>query len=274
MSLFNFKKRNTNKGTAKLNAQANQDLKNYFAGQAPRLTYSATTQSKATTPKMQGTSYSPGYTSNPTVSTNQPLSGNFLVDGYTNPGIFEGISYQDAFNAADKLYGPYYDEFANYQKQQFDDKVKFDNDQFNNYLETQQANLQTDRNKQDVNAGRNGFAFSEGLRNTQRTKLQDSYNRDINGRRQQLAYGINSAANDLEYQLGSNAIKNMNFNLGTGQADAMSYSPSLIRGNNKVYSTRGYLGQQPQERKNRARTLASGSYGYSLFNQPGYTGNY
>lgn len=200
------------------------------------------------------------------------LTGNFLFDGYTNPEAFNSIDYGTSYNSAANLYGPYYDELMKYQKDQFQNNLESQKRQFDIYLQGQQASLEKDRSTLDQNAGQNNYAFSEGLRNKQRATLQEAYNRDINAKREALANGIQQQARDLEYQLGSKALNNMNFNLSTGTADALSNTPALVRGNNRVYRTRGYKGQIPQAKQNTINAAAAGNYGYQYgSSQPGFS---
>lgn len=246
--------------------------------------FSKNTITKTTVPTTPKVPSNNGYLSyNQNVQSNQvsqntqapTLTGNFLVDQYNNPEKFNGISFQDAYNSADNLYGPYYDELIKYKKSQFEDFANSQRASFDNYLQGQEANLQTDRNKLDVDAGKNNYAFSEGIRNNQRTKLQESYNRDINAKRAAMEYSLGSQARDLEYDIGKSNMGGLNMRLGTGSANAMDYNPSISRGTSRFYRNSGYAGRIPTERDMYTRGLATGSYGYSKNSQyPGFATNY
>jgi hypothetical protein len=192
------------------------------------------------------------------------LTGNFILDQYDNPDMFAQTNYQDQVDRYNTMIGPYYDQLIKYNQDQFSNTLEGQQNDFNNYLAQSEANLASDRNKLDVDSGKNNYAFSEGIRNNQRGKLQDSYNRDINGKRQQLQTSIANQAGQLEYQIGEGNMNNFNFNLANGTANAMSNTPSLVRSTNRVYTPRGYTGTLNDERNFNAQEMAYPAYGYGL----------
>jgi len=204
-----------------------------------------------------------------------PPSGNFMLDVYTHPQNFPEIDETAIFNQEYNNLGSYYDPLFDYEKRKYNLQADEARNSFDNYLSDTEAKLAEDRNSLDVSAGRGNYAFSEGIRNNQRTKLQDSYNRDIASKRNSLESNMANNALNLEYQLGSNALNNMNFNLSTGSANAMSNSPSLVRSTNRAYNPAGnYAGRYNAERASAAKDTAIAKVGNMLSRRNSLRTNY
>jgi len=208
-------------------------------------------QTTRSTPRVN---YQTGYTGQvtPPVSTNQSGQGNLLTQSLASvyePGNDLDKLYREEYDNLSSYYNPLYD----YEKEQYNLMADNIRNQMDSYLAESNASLEQDRSKLDTDAGSKGYAFSQGIREGQRGKLQDSYNRDINAKRNAYSTQLGQGALDLEYKLGSNALNNMNFSLANGRANAMSNTPSLVRSSNSVYNNNhNFTGRYVDDRGIRA----------------------
>jgi len=257
-----------NAATKKLNEQATKDLQSYVSGQQPRLKYEQSGKSSGSSPapkpktsvtqQKKSTSSSGSY-SGPAVST-----GNTFAQMYTQPQNFS----QDMYSAdyLKKYYNqqkskaladvePYYQELTDYGKFDFQGSVDNANRQLNEYLANSEVQLGQDKVGQDYDAAGRNTLFSSARAN-KRKQLQESYNRDIASKVADTSNAISNAANSFEYQYGSPALNGVNFNLPTATAQ-VGPTTSLIRGNTRAYSPRGYVGSYVKQKNAFAEQAAA-----------------
>jgi Skp family chaperone for outer membrane proteins len=155
--------------------------------------------------------------------------------------------------------GATYDELRDYQLDELRAMREQANASMEAYLADSEANLQQDRDTLDNNEAQSGTLFSTG-RTQRRQSLQDTYNRDIANRRSGLANSLSNAARGVEQNVGSRAMRNMNFDLANGTADAQALRPGVgvNTGLSSAYSaSNNYLGNLPRQRVTEATQRAA-----------------
>ena len=181
-----------------------------------------------------------------------------VTDAAGNP--FSTADYESARAASEEELKPFYD--AQQKKDTADTEAALQQKQsdFQNYLDTQARQFQTDKTTLDQNAADNGVLFSGG-RAQKEQQLQDTYNRNLSYNQSKSGADIASTARDYGYKYGdtnANALSSY-YNLGT-----QSYNPNVATGGvsngglSSVYNAngQGYQGTEINAAKNAYSTKA------------------
>lgn len=210
----------------------------------------------------------------PAITTSNPLLAFDSTVGLDIPnGINDEQALKDYYQQEYERLGSFYNEQRDYEL----DNLRSMRDEADNamrsYLADSEANLQQDRDILDSNEAQSGTLFSTG-RTQRRQSLQDQYNRNIANKRAGLASGLSDAARSAEFNLGSRALRGMNFNLSEGTADAQSLRPGvgINTGLSSAYSaSNNYSGELPRARRTNAMARANARLGARNNRQlPGY----
>lgn len=159
----------------------------------------------------------------PTPRTQVPLPA--MTTTFSEPAVPVPQMYNDP--------NGFYTSEDRYNRGNIDRFVSNSQDDWDRYLTNAGIQFQDDRYKLDEDAANTGNLFG-GARVKRRNKLQDSYNRDIEGKRAKVIQAIQNNLSDYEYQFGSDNTPSVS--LANGNVNALSPVPQLVRSNSQVYS--------------------------------------
>lgn len=157
-----------------------------------------------------------------------------------------------------------------YNRNNLDRFISGSQDEWNRYLTDAGIQFADDRYKLDEYAAGSGNLFG-GARVKRRNKLQDSYNRDIAGKRAKLVRAIEDNLSNYEYQYGSDNTPSVS--LANGNANALNPNPEITRSSSRVYRPRnGYYGTLNTARdvNEFIRNLTGQNYVRNSTRLPGY----